>query len=115
LERGALECTARAGFCGTREELALALREGKRGRQQQGGQNVATAMHDVAMILRRFSDDLTMSRRRVASLGVVSLAVALLAGATATTTGPAERRARLEIWDLKPGTPVVELPDGFVD
>src|SRR6516162_568608 len=61
-----------------------------------------------------------MSRRRVASLGVaslgaVSLAVALLAGAPVALAAPAERPARLEIWDLKLGTPVEQLPDGFVD
>jgi hypothetical protein len=66
------------------------------------------------MILRRFPDDLTMSRRRVASL-VASLAVALLAGATTAMAAPAERPVRLEIWDLKLGAPVEQLPDGFVD
>jgi hypothetical protein len=40
----------------------------------------------------------------------------MLALATsAAMAAPGERPARLEIWDLKLGTPVAELPDGFVD
>ena len=29
--------------------------------------------------------------------------------------GDGDRPVRLEIWDLKPGTPIEQLPDGFVD
>src|SRR5215831_3153410 len=55
-----------------------------------------------------------MSRRRVASLGA-SLAVMLALATSAAMAAPAERPVRLEIWDLKLGTPVEQLPDGFVD
>jgi hypothetical protein len=57
----------------------------------------------------------------VASLCVASLACALAFGAAAlgagalAATGDGGKPARLEIWDLRLGSPVAELPDGFVD
>jgi hypothetical protein len=56
-----------------------------------------------------------MPRRRVASR-VACLVGALMLGCTAAAApGDGGKPARLEIWDLKLGSPVAELPDGFVD
>jgi hypothetical protein len=57
-----------------------------------------------------FPNDLTMSRR-----GIAIIAVMLAVAASPLIAAPAERPARLEIWDLKLGTPVAQLPGGFVD
>jgi hypothetical protein len=50
--------------------------------------------------------------RLLASL-VLTLAVST--GSAMAAPGDGGRPVRLEIWDLKPGTPVEQLPDGFVD
>ena len=57
-------------------------------------------------------NDLTMPRRRVASL------LTLLALACASVAALAEsggRPARLEVWDLPLGTLISQLPDEFID
>jgi hypothetical protein len=54
-------------------------------------------------------NDLTMPRRRVASL------LLMLTCASAALAAPSGRPARLEVWDLKLGTPIDQLPDEFID
>jgi hypothetical protein len=72
------------------------------------------------MISRISPDDLTMPCRRVARV-VTRLVASVLAtlaggaGAAFAAPGDGDRPVRLEIWDLKPGTPIEQLPDGFVD
>jgi hypothetical protein len=67
-------------------------------------------------------DDLTMQRgalaSRAASRGaprVCSLVTAFLCTASIAWTAPADRPKRLEVWDLRLGTPIGELPDEFTD
>jgi hypothetical protein len=79
-----------------------------------------------------FPGDLTMLRHRVArpvadSIAAASLVAAIVAGlvtgfalasgAAIAAAAPADqgRPGRLEIWDLKLGTPVAQMPDGFMD
>jgi hypothetical protein len=55
------------------------------------------------------SDDLIMLCRQVATVVVALCAPAFVAAASA------DRPARLEVWDLPLGTPMEQLPDGFID
>jgi hypothetical protein len=55
-----------------------------------------------------------MPRCCVASLALASL-LGTAAAIAASSDGGSGRPARLEIWDLKLGSPVAELPDGYVD
>jgi hypothetical protein len=59
-----------------------------------------------------WTDDLTMLCRRVATVVAALFAPAFVAFAWAA---PADRPARLEVWDLQLGTPVEQLPDEFID
>jgi len=54
---------------------------------------------------------------RVVTRLVASVLATLAGGAGAAFAAPGDgdRPVRLEIWDLKPGTPIEQLPDGFVD
>ena len=54
---------------------------------------------------------------RVVTRLVASVLATLAGGAGAAFAAPGDgdRPVRLEIWDLKPGTPLEQLPDGFVD
>jgi hypothetical protein len=60
-----------------------------------------------------------MLRRRVARAvaQIVATGLACAAPTPAARSAPADggRPARLEIWDLKLGTPVAQLPDAFID
>src|SRR5216684_2275140 len=55
---------------------------------------------------------LTMPRRRVSSLPAMLFALGCV---SAAVPAPAGRPTRLEVWDLKLGTPVETLPDEFID
>jgi hypothetical protein len=57
-------------------------------------------------------DDLTMPRHRVSSLLATLFALACSASAM---SAPMNRPMRLEVWDLRLGTPLDQLPDEFID